>query len=228
MGYRSYRERKAIRKKWHKRSFLLLSFCLCLLLLNNFGYSTFRISSGSMKPNLAKGDVILVSRFFGRNINRLSGQIVILDAGPGRSYLSVMVGRIISVITFNKIQFNSLIHPHNQGSVIRRSVAIAGDSFMVRDKIVFFRKSNDIISELMIYGNTYQIEKYSQPELLENIKIPYFTENEWITVPENKVLCLSDYRNRYIDSFEIGLVDIKDIKWVAKLKYWPLNEFKFL
>ncbi len=58
-----------------------------------FGYSLFRVSSGSMEPELGIGDIILVQKFEGNNLNK--GDIVTYVATDGEMSGKLITHRVV-------------------------------------------------------------------------------------------------------------------------------------
>lgn len=139
--------RRKICKSSHTPSFVL--FCqavfpvlLAVFILRVAFFEHFRIPSGSMKPTLLEGDVILVNRSaYGVRLPFIQQRIT-PGAMPKRG----------DIVIFH--------HPHIQGmTLVKRLVGLPGDRIVYRDKILYI---NEVPQSQTVQGMDVNVKQNGQ------------------------------------------------------------------
>ena len=134
------------------------------------GHDVYRIPSKSMLPTLAPGDYIISSNIAYKTTTPKKGDIIVFNR-------------------ISKKDSNKLI-PY-----IKRVIATAGDTFSIKQGIVFI-------------NNTPLKESYLDPE---NVKRAYSRFQPQRTIPEGMIFVLGDNRDNSADSRIFGFVAISDV-----------------
>jgi len=134
------------------------------------GHDVYRIPSKSMLPTLAPGDYIITSNIVYKATTPKKGDIIVFNR-------------------VSKKDSNKLI-PY-----IKRIIATAGDTFSIKQGIVFI-------------NNAPLEESYLDPE---NVKRAYSRFQPERTIPEGMVFVLGDNRDNSADSRIFGFVAISDV-----------------
>ena len=183
-----------------------------IFILRTFLYEPYQIPSGSMEPQLKKGDFLLVNKFaYGLKVNRI-GIPNILKSDP--QYGDAVV----------------IIPPHNPVPYIKRLIGKPGDTIRIVNKKIYingnaldreFLKTEEITIKKRYKYSSGEIverdldatadlyfEKHTEAEYLsrltrgENDQYP----QEWI-VPENHYFVMGDNRDNSNDSTkDVGFV----------------------
>lgn len=152
------------------------------LLVKTFLVQAFRIPSESMDPTLTEGDRVLVNKLSYRlhDVNR--GDVVVFtrpDALPGG--------------------------PNDPKDLIKRVVALPGETVEVRDNAV--------------YVDGKQLEEPYLPE--GTVTTPGTTLSQPLTVPDGEVLVLGDNRSNSQDGRVFGTIPVDSIVGRAFVIMWP-------
>ena len=159
------------------------------LLLKAFLVEVFIIPSGSMEPTLMVDNRVVVYKLGYRlhDVNR--GDVVVFD-NPGQ-------GRGID-------------------DLIKRVVALEGETFEIRDGLVYIDGIR--LEEPYLTGGEFTFPKAPIGGCV-NEADPLYCE-----VPEGTVIVLGDSREDSRDSRFFGPVDVDDIVGRAFMKIWPPND----
>ncbi len=159
------------------------------LLIRAFLVEVFVIPSGSMEPTLTDGNRVAVYKLGYRlhDVNR--GDVVVFkspDSGP------------------------------DVNDLIKRVVALEGETFEIRDAVVHI--NGERIDEPYLRVGEVTLPKTPIPGCLNE------AEPQMCVVPDGKVLVLGDSREGSRDGRFFGPVDIDDIVGRAFVKIWPPND----
>lgn len=102
-----------------------------------------------------------------------------------------------------------VVDRYTKEPLIKRVIAVAGDTIDIRSDYTVMI-NGQILQEPYIQGNTV-LRDFSGP----------------ITVPDGYLFVMGDNRSVSLDSrsAEVGLVSVKDVVGVARLRIWPLKRF---
>lgn len=102
-----------------------------------------------------------------------------------------------------------VVDRYTKEPLIKRVVAVAGDTIDIHSDYTV-TINGQILQEPYIQGNTV-LRDFSGP----------------ITIPDGYLFVMGDNRSVSLDSrsAEVGLVSVKDVVGVARLRIWPLNRF---
>ena len=206
------------------RGYLIPIFVI--FVLRTFLYEPYQIPSGSMEPQLKKGDFLLVNKYaYGIKVNRIGvPKILINDPEYGDPVV--------------------IIPPHNPVPYIKRLIGIPGDvvriinkqvyvngnalerSFINSEEIILKRRfkysSGEIITrEIDAVGDLY-LEKHGEAEYRirntrnENEQYP----QEW-TIPEGHYFVMGDNRDNSNDS-------TKDVGFVPRENFFGRADYLWM
>ncbi len=102
-----------------------------------------------------------------------------------------------------------VVDRYTKEPLIKRVIAVAGDTIDIRSDYTVMI-NGQILQEPYIQGNTV-LRDFSGP----------------ITVPDGYLFVMGDNRSVSLDSrsAEVGMVSVKDVVGVARLRIWPLKRF---
>lgn len=125
---------------------------------------------------------------------------------PGdRLFVEKITHKVSGVERGDVIVFEPPENLHLEGDLIKRLIALPGDSVEVKNG--------------KLYINDLTIE---EPYVAEPIQYTM----EKIVVPPGKIFVLGDNRNRSYDSHAWGVADMDSIKGKALITYWPFNRIR--
>ena len=165
---------------------------LLIFILRTFIYEPYQIPSGSMEPQLKKGDFLLVNKYaYGIKVNRI-GIPNFLRTEP--QYGDAVV----------------LIPPHNPVPFIKRLIGKPGDTIRIINKQLYVNgkvlkrmpvKSEEIIIQKRKFtANLYSENHGSANYIVRNIRgINKQVPQEWV-VPEGHYFVMGDNRDNSNDS----------------------------
>ena len=187
-------------KHWLKENRWFIAFILC------FGFVRLAIAdwnpipSGSMRPTLLEGDVVLVDRLAYDFKLPLTDTVVAELAAPQRG----------DVITFTS--------PKDGVRLIKRLIAIPGDVVEMREEVLYINGSaseyrySEVMTEPLDNGITTPairaVERTAEKEHLVQVlpDVPAARSFGPITVPQGAYFFLGDNRDNSADSRFIGFV----------------------
>lgn len=159
---------------------------LLALLVKAFLLQAFYIPSGSMEPTLEIGDRVVIYKLGYR----------FHDVNPG------------DVVVFSKPD-----ESYDLNELIKRVVAVGGDTFEILDGYVYI--NGRMLSEPYLEPDTRTLPKLPIPGC-SNAPV-----RERCEVPEGMVLVLGDNRERSQDSRVFGPIDEDTVIGRTFLKLWP-------
>ncbi len=231
--FKAKREKKAfsgaadIKEPWwveYAKSFFPI--LLIVFILRSFLAEPFRIPSGSMRPTLLEGDLILVNKYdYGLRWPILGNQMIKIGL-PKRG----------DVIVFKHIKSNG-----ESIDMIKRVVGLPNEHVQYKDKTiyingepvkqVFQREKQDvgpegpsvIVRELEEALGTHKHQIFTQPQGLYESRYPY----DDIIVPEGQYFVMGDNRDNSGDSRFWGFVKDIDVQGraVAIWMSWDSSQY---
>ena len=187
-------------KNWICRNRGLIAFVLFFGLFRTSVADWNPIPSGSMRPNLLEGDVVFVNRLAFDLKIPLSDLIVARVGEPGRG----------DIVTFSS--------PSNGTRLIKRIVALPGDTVEMRNKLVIINGQQaqyipqDTVQEPLGNGakiNAFRVSERTDREQHRIQWMPGSTARDNfgpLVVPADHFLMLGDNRDNSADSRYFGLV----------------------
>ena len=167
-----------IKLQWYNKWYFYIGIAICFYIIETgsllaWGYQHFRIVNDSNIPTLQQGDIVMAKMAYG-------------------FVKSYPVGSIVLYKTLNYFEGKRIL--------IRRIVAISGDTFAIKNGKSFL--NDNLISE---------------PYVLASNKLSSCAQNyEPIKVPKDSILVLSDNRDKCkSDEQDHGLVPVKYIQGKA-------------
>lgn len=165
------------------------------LLLKAFVVQAFYIPSESMTPTLLINDRVLVEKISYRFREIKRGDIVV---------------------------FNKPTPGYDISELIKRVVAVGGDTFKIQDGIVYVNKNR--LDEPYLPADVDTLPKWPIPDC-DNDPPP--ARRDYCKVPDGKILVLGDNREHSRDGRFYGPVDEDSVIGRAFVKVWPLDRVGF-
>jgi signal peptidase I len=160
----------------------------------------YHVPTGSMEHTLKPGDHVLVNKAaYGWRIP-FTGKVIAGAKVPGRGEIVV---------------FDS---PDDGKRLIKRVVAVAGDSVSVKDGLVH------INGRRLAVGDDIRLERYDEHEALINLSRGGGPDVPLTRIPAGKVLVLGDFRGNSHDGRYFGLVDASDLYGRATRIFFRRND----
>ncbi len=207
------------RLKWFNRPVIYAAVFLFLLmtvnplmdmLIGGNVVRAFPVTSSSMAPTVLKNDLLVINKLAepGR------GDVVLLDYRGDN--VSSRFSDVIDVELFNRI-INSLFGeneiPYKDGQLVRRIIAVPGDTVEIRE------------------GNVVVNGKKLDEPYLRPVSSDTTTDDEAHfdasfgpeTVPDNKLFVLGDNRNFSIDSRILGFIPRQKVAGKVTKVFWSWN-----
>ncbi len=174
---------------------LLVAFVLVFGFVRPFVVEAFYIPSESMVPTLEVGDRVLANKFIYRFTEPDRGDIVVFKSTEGvdNSVDGNILERLVGYLQGQRDERQDLI---------KRIVALSGDTISVRDGTLF------------VNGEP-QNEDYLNQEFPDQSTFPE------TTVPEDHIFLMGDNRANSRDSRFIGPVPQENIEGEAFVRFWP-------
>lgn len=173
------------------------------LLANVFAFTG--IEGDSMEPTFYNKERIFNFKLIYMLSEPKNGDIVILSKEKSKK------GIINNMITEGKDVIINLTNMFNKTKevkyIIKRVVAVEGDTLDIREGYVYL--NDEKIKEDYIKGKTFERSDFSYP----------------ITIPKDHVFVLGDNRGNSLDSRDLGLIHLDQIKGKVFFRIWPIERF---
>jgi signal peptidase I len=159
-----------------------------------------QVDGKSMEPNFFNGEIVISNKLIH----------ILGNTGIGERFnYNYKRG---DVVVFKK--------PDREKSLIKRIIAIPGDTLMFQDK------------KFIVNGQTL-FEDYIPDTRDFETSLPsdaFITEGREVTVPDNKYFVVGDNRRNSTDSRfeEIGWVDRSEMQGKTFLIFWPVSRFSLV
>lgn len=176
---------------------LLLGALLIAVLLKTFVVQPFYIPSESMMDTLLVDDRVMVSKLSYRFGDIARGDVVVFETGPevDQTVPEAVVKAVLDALG---------IRTSGQEDLIKRVIALGGDTVEIRDNQVF-------VNGAAIFEP--YISDPAMPDMAET------------TVPEGTIWVMGDHRcgGCSQDSRFIGPIPVEDVVGKAVVRIWPLD-----
>lgn len=161
------------------------------------------IEGESMEPTFNHRDKIFNYKL-GYLFNKPSnGEIVILSKEKSEK------GIIVNVITEAKDIISNISNAFTKKRevkyIIKRVIAVSGDTLDIREGYIYLNGKK--LKEKYIKGKTFERSDFSYP----------------ITIPKDHVFVLGDNRGNSLDSRELGLIHVDQVKGKVIFRLWPVE-----
>ncbi|HRN69772.1 MAG TPA: signal peptidase I [Candidatus Woesebacteria bacterium] len=151
-----------------------------------FLFRPYQVNGESMIPNFHNGEYVLTNLITLRLGDVEKGEVIVFKA------------------------------PSNHDKdYIKRVIATAGDTVMIRDGKVYV--NSQLVDEREYLPSTFSTSNGN-----------FIKPGDIISVPEDRFFVLGDNRNASSDSREWGFVRRDEIVGKSMLVYWPPSEFRFI
>ncbi len=182
---------------WDWVESIIIAFLLAMV-IRAFVVQAFKIPTGSMRPTLLEGDIILVNKFiYGAKVPLTSDKRLPKIREPKRG----------DVVVF--------IFPENpKKDFIKRLVGLPGDVVEIKSGSIYVN-DKPLLDPLFSQRYYYNRGDYGQ-------------EATKVTVPAGNYFMLGDNSASSQDSRYWGFVPAKNILGKAILIYWPLNRIRLI
>jgi signal peptidase I len=176
---------------------LLLGALLIAVLLKTFVVQPFYIPSESMMDTLLVDDRVMVSKLSYRFGEIERGDIVVFETGPEveQTVPEAVVKAVLDALG---------IRTSGQEDLIKRVIALGGDTVEIRDNQVF-------VNGAPVFEP--YISEAAMPDMAET------------TVPDGTIWVMGDHRcgGCSQDSRFIGAIPVEDVVGKAVVRIWPLD-----
>lgn len=188
--------KKSVIREWAES--LVIAFILAMV-IRIFLVEPFKIPTGSMRPTLLEGDIILVNK---------------LIYGPRLPFIKWRAPGIRQPKRGEVIVF---IYPEDpKKNFIKRLVACAGETVEIKNGTIYVDAQPLVAPEFSPSSRYY----YNRGQ--------YGLEGEKIVVPKNSFFVLGDNSASSQDSRYWGFVPAKNILGRAMFIYWPLKRIRLI
>jgi signal peptidase I len=199
-------------------------FYLAYTLLTSFVFSTRRLESDTMRPELHAGDRFICSSYSSllkRNLPLHYGNLVVIDKNR-RNPRSIADSLLESAVRFFTAQQIGL-STQTEDSYIKRVIGLPGDEISMTNYVFRVKRRGDSYSytEFELADKTYDVTIPSGSALWDE-SLPFSGNMEPILLGDNECFVLSDDRNNTNDSRTWGPVSLNLIAGKAVFRYWPL------
>ena len=186
------------------------------VLIRTFVLQTFVIISGSMKPTLLVGDMLVVNRL------ALGSEVPILGVRiPG--YSAPQRG---DIVVFEPPPLDSTA----DSRLIKRLVGLPGDTLQMRERVLLVDgkpQSEPYVKHLPIPDQSDPWMKWQKRYLVSNVDREAYvpTRDNWgpLVVPVGYYFMMGDNRDESLDSRYWGLVQRRDIEGRPVFTYFSYN-----
>jgi signal peptidase I len=237
----SYTTQKEKRKKAF--SVVKVAFLVFILyyVVSSFLLGNIAVKNSSMRPGIEPGDRILITPLiygpplplFGARLPGFSkpkrGDIVLLRP----PYLSESTGfplLLDAVVRFVTLQNVSILNggrdQWEKSELLKRVVALPGDSVYVKDFVVYVKPkgSAHYLTEYEVGNRVYDLKRDDLPDNWDP-SFPFSGSFDPIELGEGRYFVIGDNRIASSDSRYWGTIGERDILAEAILRYWPLRRF---
>lgn len=237
-SYKYYRHRAPKDGVLAKIIRILLIFIIIYELITNLFFTSIKMDSDAMIPDIEKGEFLFVFKpiysqyiFDGKiTIPGLSepkrGDIVIYKENSSSDYPWYLkpINSIINFFTMQKISLDTKSGYSNKYAV-KRIAAIPGDTVKVQNNIVMIKPvgSSSFSTEFKLTENKYIVNSTDIIQGWNSEENPFSTEMKEVVITQGNYFIISDNRELYIDSRNSNLVPEESIKGKVILAYWPLK-----
>lgn len=238
-SYRQYNNRHKNSSRIPQKILLILFlFVTCYFGITYYLISTYQVDSVSMEPLLAPGNRVVVSPLpYGISAPFSDSSLNTGDPKRGDLVLARSVNTyqvpwyielfdpLIGFFTFNKVTLrgDADIFSNNQ-NVLRRVVALPGDTITMKDYIVMIKPEgeNRFQHEFRLSESEYRLKFLDRPDGWSD-SLPFSgTMDGELTLGEKEYFLLGDYRGNANDSSVFGPVSRSQIVGKILLQYWPV------
>ncbi|OHD29595.1 MAG: signal peptidase I [Spirochaetes bacterium GWC1_61_12] len=229
--------RKRQKLIWQMASLAVILF-LFFELTSSYLLKSYVIRTDGMIPAIAVNSYILVSPSaygfklpFSNRINTFHnlparGDVVLMDnpSATDLNPLAHMVNRFIRFFTLQKSGISKSIDDLNR-PLVKRIVAIAGDTIKIEDNVVYIRQAGSIhfLTEHEIVNQIYDTLRTGRPVGWRN-EMPFSGYLDEMTLQENEFFVMNDNRIHSNDSRYFGVITSDEIQGKVVFKYWPLTK----
>lgn len=243
VGFSRYQSYTTQKKRREKIVRFILFFCIlyfCYLTFNALFLRTVLCESVSMEPTLKKGTFVLLSPLpLGNNHlpflpvslpqwrDPQRGELVEIVPNYHHSspFWITIFDEMVRFLTGNWISLNESLRPAwDRPFILRRVVALPGDTIKIKDFIAYVRPNKEkyFLSEYELSKKVYSIKHNNLPKNWQP-NFPFSSSMLEMTLGEDEYFVLSDNRMTFSDSRTWGVVKRSAFKALALLKYWPFN-----
>ncbi len=209
------------RLKWFNRPLIYIAVFLFLLvtvnpvmdmLIGGNVVRAFPVTSSSMAPTVLKNDLLVINKLAKPD----RGDVVLLDYRGDNA--SSRFSDVIDVELFKRV-VNSLFGedetPYKDGQLVRRIIAVPGDTVEIRDRSVFV--NGEKLNEPYVqFDTTDRAAEDGEDD-------PFGSSFGPETIPENSFFVLGDNRSFSIDSRILGAIPKQKVAGKVTKVFWSWN-----
>lgn len=193
-------KKKSVVREWVES--IVVAFILALF-IRTFIVQAFKIPTGSMRPTLLEGDLILVNKFI------YGAKIPFTDL------------RLPSVKKMKRGDVIVFIYPDDpKKDFIKRLAGFPGETVEIKNSTVYIN-DNPLLDPLFNQNADGTIRSYYN-------RGKYGEEGQKIVVPWNSYFVLGDNSSSSMDSRYWGFVPLRNILGKAMVIYWPPQRIRII
>jgi len=221
----SYKE-----KRVHKDIIIIVLVVFFLYqLISSYLLSSFMVKQSSMEPEFEGGNRILSTPIYSTASLKRGSLVFVAQSEVQYGFFKRTINAILSFLTLQLYTPFDTQTMHSSKYLLRRIVALPGDSIYMKDFILYVRPK----------GHKHFLTEFEVAELDYNINteglckdwkedLPFSASMHELTLQEGQYFLLCDNRAFGTDSRLMGMIEGKDkIKQKVLLRYWPFNKFRF-
>ena len=222
----SFKYKKKRQNKFNYAATLVVCAFLFVSAFLNFVLFSVFVKTTSMETDLSKDGIVFVCPFL-RNPAR--GQVVYLSRMDGEKLAlhEAFLNEVVEFFTLQKVSPFGRNSRMTGKSSIRRVVALPGDSYYMKDFVLYVKPSGQthFLTEFELSPKPYNISIYSVPAEWDGMGCSgQMQEN---TLGKDEYLVLADNRIEGVDSRVYGKIQGSRIKGRVVMQFFPFTKIKF-
>ena len=222
----SFKYKKKRQNKFNNAATLVVCAFLFVSAFLNFVLFSVFVKTTSMETDLSKDGIVFVCPFL-RNPAR--GQVVYLSRMDGEKLAlhEAFLNEVVEFFTLQKVSPFGRSSRMTGKSSIRRVVALPGDSYYMKDFVLYVKPSGQshFLTEFELSSKPYNISIYSVPAEWDGMGCS--GEMEETTLGKDEYFVLADNRIEGVDSRVYGKIQGSRIKGRVVMQFFPFTKIKF-
>ena len=193
---------------------IVIAIVLALLVRHFIGTPTV-VDQVSMKPNLIKGDRLLLDRLSMTTKKEIKrGEIITFEAPSNTNPSAAQYNKEKPVAIYENeptnifSKFSYYVLEINKTSYIKRVIGVAGDKILIEDG--------------KVYLNGEELKEEYLADTIRTERTGFFYD---LTLPEGYIFAMGDNREESMDCRQFGCIPIEKVESKAAFRFWPFSKF---